>query len=250
MASVRTPDDKRLLALITGASGGIGHAIARTLASAGYRLVLVARRRGPLEAVARELVAEGAEAIVVPTDITDPASVETMAQVVTERYPALDLLVNNAGIFGGELPFDQITPELWQRVLAVNLSGPYLCCHALLPLLRRAERPVVVNITSGAAVRTGFLNIAYGVSKAGLDRLTIGLAAELPDLICVSLSAPVTASDTVKRLYAERDIDQWAEPPLFTARALTILLRDPGRYDGQVISARELMTGSSPAPGS
>lgn len=228
-------------ALITGASGGIGQAMAHSLATLGYRLALVARRREPLEALARKLAAEGAQATVFPADVTDAASVQAMAEAVSCRTAAVDLLVNNAGMFGGERTLEQLTPEHWQRILAVNLTGPYLCCRALLPLLRRAQRPVIVNMTSGAAVRTGFLNIAYAVSKAGLDRLTLGLAAELSDVACVSLSAPFTASATVKGLYPERDIQQWAESPNFTAQALAILLRDPGRYDGQVISARELV---------
>ena len=103
---------------------------------------------------------------------------------------------------------------------------------------------VIVNVTSGAAVRTGFLNIAYGVSKAGLDRLTLGLGAELKayGIACISLSPPASATDTVRRMYSNQNIETWAQPPALTARALCALLENhPMQYTGQALSVREYL---------
>jgi NAD(P)-dependent dehydrogenase (short-subunit alcohol dehydrogenase family) len=108
----------------------------------------------------------------------------------------------------------------------------------------RQSSGVIINITSGAAVRTGFLNIPYGVSKAGLDRLTLGLAAELRGngIACVSMSPPVSATDTIRGMYPDQSVDSWAQPSEITARAVCKLLEgDAMQYSGKVLSVREYL---------
>ena len=177
-------------------------------------------------------------------DVTDETQVQRLVQQVLDHYGRLDVLVNNAGLMAGDLAFTDITPSLWRKILATNLWGAFLCCQAVVPRMIRQGGGVIVNITSGAAVRTGFLNIPYGVSKAGLDRLTLGLSAELEryGVACISLSPPVSATDTVRLMFPNKDVDAWAHPPELTARALCELLENnPMRYTGQVVSVREYL---------
>jgi NAD(P)-dependent dehydrogenase (short-subunit alcohol dehydrogenase family) len=231
------------VALVTGASRGLGLAMSRALARAGFGLAMLAQRRGPLLAAARSLAAE-TEVLPLPIDLTDPKALDGIAGALRARFGRLDLLVNNAGVMGGESGIEALEPKLWEHMLAVNLSAPLHLCRLLLPLLLEQRRSCIVNITSGAAVRTGFLNIGYGITKAGLDRLTLGLAAEQAGsgLACVSLSPPVSATDTVRALYPDQGVDSWAAEPELTARALLRLLQlDPARFSGQVIGARELL---------
>jgi 3-oxoacyl-[acyl-carrier protein] reductase len=225
--------------IVTGASRGLGRLMVQTLAE----------RKATVVAAARSLRSaqdkpEGA-ALSISVDVRDQAQVRNLVQQVLDRYGRVDVLVNNAGLMIGDVPFTDTTPELWQAILDINLWGAFLCCQAVVPVMLHQHSGVIVNITSGAAVRTGFLNVPYGVSKAGLDRLTLGLGAELQQygIACISLSPPVSATDTVRRLYPERDVDTWAQPPELTARALCALLADePLQYTGQVLSVRDYLT--------
>lgn len=231
-----------LRAVITGASRGLGRAMALALAGAGYELVLAARDASALAAVADDIAAAGGRTQAHRLDVTVAAEVTAFAEHLNRTHGSIDLLINNAGIMGGECAFMEIEPALWERILAVNLTGPFLCCQALVPLLQPGGS--IVNISSGAAVRTGFLNLAYGVSKAGLDRLTLGLAAELAPrrIACVSLSPPASNTETVRAIYRGQDISAWAALPELTAQALLRLLQlGPQRFSGQVLPVREFL---------
>ena len=223
--------------IVTGASRGLGRLMVQALADRGATVVAAARHLGVDQDV------PGA-AMAVAVDVRNQSQVQRLVEQVLDRYGRVDVLVNNAGLMVGDVAFIDTTPELWRDVLDTNLWGAFLCCRAVVPAMRQQHSGVIVNITSGAAVRTGFLNIPYGVSKAGLDRLTLGLGAELkPDTIaCVSLSPPVSATETVRRLYADKGMDNWAHPPELTARALCALLEDdPLQYTGQVVAVREYL---------
>lgn len=224
--------------IVTGASRGLGQAMVRALAARRATVVAAARcftlDRPP---------SDGAT-LAVPVDVRQETQVAALIQQVLDRFQRIDGLVNNAGLMVGDRAFTDLSTALWREILATNLEGAFLCCQAVVPVMCRQGHGVIVNITSGAAVRTGFLNLAYGVSKAGLDRLTLGLGAELQrfGIACVSLSPPVSATATVRQLYPGRDVDQWAQPPELTAQALCTLLEDePLRYSGRVLSVREYL---------
>ncbi len=224
-------------AVITGASRGLGEAMARALAAEGYRLGLLART-APW-ALAQELGAVAAAA-----DVCDRSAVAAALDGLIGELGGLDVLVNNAGVMGGETSLDALADKDWQRIIDTNVNGPWWCTRTALPALRRS-RGVIVNITSGAAVKTGFLNLAYGVSKAALDRMTAGLAAELTDtgVACIGLSPPVSATDTVRAIYPDRDVDAFAAPPAETAAALCRLLAaDPRPLSGRVFGVREVQS--------
>lgn len=163
-------------ALITGAGTGIGRAIALRLAAAGHAVSLAGRRAGPLEAVAAEI---GGEALVLAGfDVTDPASVEAGVARAGERFGDIAVLVNCAGA-APSAAFDRTGPELWDRVMAVNLTGAYLTTQAVLPSLRRAAWGRIVNIASTAGL-VGYPYVsAYCAAKHGLVGLTRSLALEL-----------------------------------------------------------------------
>ncbi|WP_049571060.1 SDR family NAD(P)-dependent oxidoreductase [Nonomuraea sp. SBT364] len=161
-------------ALITGSSRGLGLALARSLADAGWQLVLTARGAGDLERAADEL---GATAL--PGDVTDPAHVARLAQAV----PELDLLVNNAGGLGATPlpPLARYPLEEFRALLETNVTAPLALLQATLPALR-ARRGAVVNLSSDAATGAYEGWGGYGATKAALDQLSNVLAAEEPDL--------------------------------------------------------------------
>jgi NAD(P)-dependent dehydrogenase (short-subunit alcohol dehydrogenase family) len=167
--------------LVTGAGRGIGRAIALRFARGGARTVVTARTVSELEATAAAIGSAGGEAVVAPMDVSAPASVaNAMRSALAALDGTLDVLVNNAGIFTVR-PFEETDPELWHRMIAVNLDGPYHVTREALPALRRSGRAHVFNIASIAA-RQGFAgSSAYCATKYGLRGFGDALRLELAD---------------------------------------------------------------------
>lgn len=234
--------------LITGASRGLGRAMALELSRAGATLALHGRpQRGRPDRLDQLLVGvelAGGSGITIRGDLREPDQVQRLVEQTVERLGQIDVLINNAGIFGGELGLLELDPATWKNVLDTNLTGPFLCARAVLPAMLEAGQGVIINMSSGAAIRSGFLNPAYGVSKAGLDRLTLALHAEFGSrgIACVSLSAPFSATESVQRLYPRQVLsERQAVSPELTAQAVRRLLeQDPMRFSGQVVSVHEL----------
>lgn len=170
-------DNKR--ALVTGASGALGTHFARTLARAGMKVALAARRGDRLRATVNEIVSSGGEALAVDLDVTDPASVASALAHVAERWGGLDVLVNNAGI-AATGPLIEQTEEDWSSVLDVNLSGCWRVGQAAAKLMMRSETGgTIINVASILGLRVATHVPAYVASKAGLIHLTHAMAAEL-----------------------------------------------------------------------
>lgn len=166
------------VAVVTGAAQGIGKAIAEDLLSRGARLVLVDRNAGKLEATAASLRGDYPSLVeAVVTDLREPAQIEKLALSMSEIGAGVDVLVNNAAI-ELDLPFSQVTAEIFDRVLAVNLRAPLLVTQALTPLFPAAGG-AIVNISSIHATHAFANSIPYACSKAGLVALTRNLALEL-----------------------------------------------------------------------
>ncbi len=240
------------VAIVTGASRGIGKAMCRYLGRAGARVAAAARtlesdgdRIGSLRETVAELEREGGEGLACRTDVRDPGQVDTLFATVMERWGRVDILVNNAGLMIGDLPFLRVDEGLWRQVMETNLFGAYHCAHCAVSIMLPQGGGTIINVSSGAAVRTGFLNQAYGVSKAALDRLTAGLGAEFREqgIACVSLSPSITDTNTVRRMYPEKQISSFAAHSDLPAQALCILLRsdDLMRHSGGVVTVRELL---------
>jgi NADP-dependent 3-hydroxy acid dehydrogenase YdfG len=166
------------IAVITGASRGIGRATALALAHGGYRLGLAARGQDSLQSVAREVCEAGSEALAVPTDVADDTSVQALFAAVAERFGGVDALVNAAG-FGRFAPIEASDSADWHATLAANLTGTYYCCKQAVPIMSAHGGGQIINVLSIAA-RHPFPNAtAYCASKFGAYGLTLSLAAEV-----------------------------------------------------------------------
>ena len=160
-------------AIITGAGGGIGRAIALEMCRDGYRVALVGRKREPLE----ETAGICSDVLVHPADVTDPAAVDRLVAECLEYFGRVDLIVNNAG-FAPLVGIDQITPQVWRQIIDTNLSAAVYMCRGVWPIFRRQGGGVIVNISSESA-RDPFVGLgAYGAAKAGLNLLGQALAQE------------------------------------------------------------------------
>lgn len=199
------------VAIITGASGGIGRAIALTFARAGARLALAARRLEPLEAVAQEARALGAAALAIPTDVTSSDQVKRLVRQTKSEFGQLDILVNNAGGTFGETftrgPLLETTEHDFDQTLATNLKSAFLCSQAAVPVMLEQKRGVIVNIASVAGVHPNPDFLAYGVAKAGLMNFTRCLALSLaPNVRVNALSVGII--DT-PRTATRRSPERW-----------------------------------------
>ena len=185
------------VAIVTGASRGIGRAIAVALGARRTRVVLAATTEVDLETTERMVEDAGGRALVVLTDVTDENAVKHLLQTTVDAFGRLDILINNAGIgmFG---PLAETTVEQWDRTMAVNARGPFLMCREAIPHLRQADHAAIINIASVVGVR-GYVNqAAYTASKHALMGMTKVLARELqPDGIRVHAICPGGVSTTL-----------------------------------------------------
>jgi len=165
------------IALVTGASRGIGAATALKLAQAGAHVVAVARTVGGLEELDDNIRAAGGTATLVPGDLKDFAAIDRLAGALAERYGRLDVLVGNAGILGPLSPLGHVEARAWDDVIAVNVTANWRLIRAMDPLLQRAAARVVF-LTSGAAARAIAYWGPYSVSKSALEMLARIYAAE------------------------------------------------------------------------
>ncbi len=184
--------DTAPVAIVTGASRGIGRAIAVALAHAGFRLALSYRER---EQQANDLVESirtaGHEATAVRADVGAPAEADALARSALDRFGQIDVLVNNAGVQLLGVPLAAVRWEDWERIIRVNLSGPFRLMQAVLPHMRKRQHGHIVNISSNVTQRLPAGLGAYTVSKVGLEALTRILSKEEgPHGIRVNAVAP------------------------------------------------------------
>ncbi len=166
------------IALVTGASRGIGYATALSLARGGAHVVAVARTVGGLEELDDAVRAAGGSATLVPLDMRDYDGLYRLAAALNERHGRLDVLVGNAAVAGVPSPLDHIEPKNWDEVMAVNVTANWHLIRAMGPLLKRSDAGRAVFITSGVAARARAYWAPYSVSKAALDVLARTYAAE------------------------------------------------------------------------
>ena len=167
------------VAVVTGASRGIGREIALGLGELGAHIVTVARTQGGLEELDDEIKAAGGSVTLVPLDLKDYAGIDRLGAAVFERWKKLDILVGNAGILGKLTPLGHLDPKVWDEVMAVNVTANWRLIRSFDPLLRQAEAGRAVFVTSGQAHRCLAYWGTYSVSKAALEALVKTYAAEL-----------------------------------------------------------------------
>lgn len=181
------------VAVVTGASRGIGAAIARKLSSLGATTILTARNRDHLNGVAGEIVAAGGNAEFDPCDLTSPEQIEAFAQRVLKRHRHCEILVNNAGVGWFEGPLHATPLEAWDNIFAINLRAPYLLLRAFAPAMVAAKRGHIINISSLAGRNPVPNGAAYAGSKSGLNGMMVSAAEELRQYqVRVSLVSPGT----------------------------------------------------------
>jgi NAD(P)-dependent dehydrogenase (short-subunit alcohol dehydrogenase family) len=180
------------VALVTGASRGIGAAVARRFAAEGARLILAARTVGGLEEVDDQIRQAGGErATLVPLDLGDGAQIDQLGAAIFERFKRLDILVGNAGSAGTLSPVAHVSPKDWDEVFATNVTANYRLIRSMDPLLRQSEAGRAIFVTSGATLRPMAYWGPYSASKAALEMLVRVYAAEVEKTnIRVSLLDP------------------------------------------------------------
>jgi NAD(P)-dependent dehydrogenase (short-subunit alcohol dehydrogenase family) len=167
------------IALITGASRGIGAAVALRFAEEGAKLYLLARTTGGLEEVDDQIRAAGGSATLIPLDLKDSAAIDRIPAALLEREGRLDILIGNAAMLGSLSPLPHIAPEVWEEVMAVNVNANARLIRALDPLLRSSDAGRAVFVTSGAARASFPYWGAYAASKAALETMVKVYAGEV-----------------------------------------------------------------------
>ena len=210
-------------ALVTGGNGGIGRGIALGLAAAGASVMVAARNTEKNSAVLAELRALGVRAEAVACDILEGASIEAAVQATVDAFGRLDILVNNAGVAGGGRP-EEITDEVWDRVVDTNLRAVFQCCRAAHPHLKAGGRGKVINIGSMYSIFGSARVLPYSASKGGVIQLTKSLAvawardgiqvnAILPGWITTEMTAGVATSGTMHdSIVARTPAGRFGEP--------------------------------------
>ena len=166
------------IALVTGASRGIGYATALALARAGAHVVAVARTVGGLEELDDAIRAGGGSATLVPLDLKDHDGIARLAAALNERYRRLDVLIGNAGIGGPSSPLSHVEPKAWDDVMAINVTANWQLIRHFEPLLKASDAGRVVFVSSGAAHNARAYRGPYGISKAALEALARTFATE------------------------------------------------------------------------
>lgn len=241
----------RQTVIITGASRGLGAAIAEVAAGKGLNVVLMARSADRLDDLASRIEARGGTALAAPGDVTRQADCQRVIAAAIEHFGRIDALINNAGLLEPMARLEDVAVEDWERLMHVNVTGPLMLIQAAIPHLR-AVKGRVINVSSGASLRPRVGWGAYSMSKAALNMLTAMLAEEEPDIVAVAVRPGVidTVMQALIREQGGRSMaeDQHAHfvrlynsgdllPPERPARAIVALaLYAPPSLDGQLVS--------------
>jgi citronellol/citronellal dehydrogenase len=243
------------VAIVTGGSRGLGKAIAIGLATAGADVVVAARTEvenpqmpGTIYKTAEEIQSLGRRALPIKCDVTNEQSISDMVQKALTEFGHVDILVNNAGV-AFYYPIVETPLKRWELVLRVNLIGPFLCSKAVLPQMIERRSGNIINISSLAAdervLGTVSTGVAYAVAKAGLDRFTWGLAAEVGQYnIAVNAIKPKGVVDTEGMRFQLPDADksQWESPERMVKCAIFLASQDASGVTGTVATDEELYT--------
>jgi NAD(P)-dependent dehydrogenase (short-subunit alcohol dehydrogenase family) len=225
------------VALVTGARQGLGRAIALGLAKAGADILIADRviEDGKLDNVAKEIEALGRRASTSGGDISVEADVEAMVKKATNELGKVDILVNNAGVTAQDR-FADMPLRRWNLIINVNLNGSAFCAHAVLPQMIERNSGVIINMSSILALRVQY-SVAYGATKAAVERFTIGLARELRKTnVSVAAMRPFFVKTEVVSdfLDGRSDMSDWEEPEMWGKYCSMIAGADPAITTGKI----------------
>ena len=228
------------LALITGASRGIGAATAKYLANEGAHVILVARTVGGLEEVDDEIRQKGGKATLVPIDLTDYNKIDEMGSIIFERFGKLDILISNAGLLGTKGPLRHIDPTVWEQTLAVNVTANWRLIRSLDPLLRLSKSGRAIFLTSSAAQYHRAFWGLYASSKAALEMMVGTYAQESSgtNVAAILFNPGRTRTKMRAEAYPGEDPKKIKTPEI-VARKLFELVTSQNDLNGKVIIADE-----------
>ncbi len=237
-------------AIVTGASRGIGKAIAFDLAAAGAHVVVVARTiecggllKGTIYETVSEIEKSGGQATAIQANVVDETSIESMVKQVIDQLGYIDILVNNAGT---NIPclFKDLTMKQWDIITKVTLRGTIVCSKAAIPHMITQKYGHIINISSVAAktINIPLTGLAYDVSKTGINRFSWGLANELRQYnIAVNALMPAnTTTEGWSLLNPDADKTEWQTPELWGQVVTSIASQEPSRFTGKVMTIEDV----------
>ena len=216
------------IALVTGASRGIGAATAQALAGAGAHVVLTARTSGGLEEVEEAIHRAGGTATIAPLDLTEGPSVRKLAEAVASRWPALDLLVHSAAMLGSLTPVPHLDEKEFARTIATNLVATQHLLGAFDALLRRSEAGRLIALTTGVATRPRAYWAGYAATKAAMENLLLCYAAEVAAItrVRIALVNPGPTRTRMRTLAYPGEDPATVKPPEIVGAAIVRLLEE------------------------
>ncbi len=224
------------VALITGATRGIGRAVAERFAAEGAELILVGRTQGALEEVDDAVRAHGAAASLVPADLKNAAVIDRMGAAVFARWGRLDILVGNAGILGVLTPVAHIDPAVWDEVLATNLTVNFRLLRSFDPLLRASEAGRAIFVTSGVSAGRAYWG-TYAASKGGLETLVRTYAQEVARTqVRVNLVNPGATRTRMRAAAYPGEDPQTLKPPEAVTETFVALASTAEERNGEIIT--------------
>ena len=233
-----------MVAIVTGASRGLGRAIAKEYAGEGASVVICARRQSPtgldgtLAETANDVRNAGGDVLAIDCDVTDADQVNEMVRQALERYGKIDVLFNNAGAMVLGETIMEIDPARWEQLMRVNVSGPYLCSRAVLPTMMEQRRGSIINLGSRMATdpnQDG--GVLYSASKAAVHMFTYCLAREVQDYnIAVNVLSPgaLRSEGSAAIPWTQRDWHQRVDPSAVGPCAVYLALQDATTFTGQL----------------
>lgn len=238
------------VAIVTGGGTGIGQAISLELAKAGADVVVAGRRLGPLKKVSEEIETIGRRSLAVQTDVSKKTDADNLVKRTINKFGCVDILVNNAGILSSATVLESPEDE-WDRIMDIDLKGCYLCCQAVSRSMVERRRGNIINISSIGGLSTcGGVSIGiYGIAKAGIIRLTRGLAWELgqynirvnaiaPGVVITEMTRDVWSNpERSRQREAKRPLGRLMEPGEVATIALFLASNASGSITGQILIA-------------
>jgi NAD(P)-dependent dehydrogenase (short-subunit alcohol dehydrogenase family) len=231
------------VALVTGARQGLGKSIALGMAEAGADLIICDRvlDDGKLAEVAGEIEKLGRRTLSLGGDITVEEDVSNIASKAIEKFGKIDVLVNNAGVTATD-SFLQLPYRRWRLIMSVNLDGTYLCSKVVLPHMLEKKSGTIINVSSILAKEIR-MNIAYGVTKAGVERFTLGLAREMrrePGIAITCIRPYFVKTEVVMEFMSGRDISDFEDPIIWQKYPAMVAAADPQSVTGKILDKAAL----------
>ena len=235
-----------MVAIVTGASRGLGRAIARAYASEGASVVICARSQSPtglagtLGETEADIRGAGGDVLAVECDVTDEAQVNEMVKQATERYGRIDVLFNNAGVMVLGESLLEIDAPRWEQLMRVNVNGPYLCSRAVVPVMMEQRRGSIINLGSRMATDPAQGGgVLYSASKAAVHMFSYCLADEVRDHnIAVNILSPggLRSEGSAAIPWTQRDWHERVDPSAIGPMAVYLALQDASTFTGQLAS--------------